>query len=71
MYSYAQANGVAPSEAIHVDNSGKPLGKNIDAYAFDDLLVSCTQEIMANGIETRQIPDTIKDWVGGKVIQWV
>jgi len=44
-------------------------GTHVDTYSFDDLLVNCTQELMANGLETTRIPETIKDWIGGKLLR--
>ena len=38
-------------------------------YSFDDLLITCCKEIIQNGFETNQIPDTIKDWLSGKIIR--
>lgn len=47
-------------------NQFKP---NIDCFSFDDLLVSCAHEIMVNGIQTEIVPDTIKDWLCGKLVR--
>lgn len=43
--------------------------RNLDVFAFDDLLVTCSHEIINNGIETECIPDSIKDWFAGKVLR--
>ena len=40
-----------------------------NAYNVDDLLVSCSHEIMVNGMDSNIIPDTIKDWLAGKVLR--
>jgi len=40
-----------------------------DGYNLDDLLVSVTQEIMVNGMDTLAVPETIKDWLAGKVLR--
>jgi len=40
-----------------------------NAYNIDDLLVSASHEIMVNGMESNIIPDTIKDWMAGKVLR--
>ena len=40
-----------------------------NAYNVDDLLVSCSHEIMVNGMDSDIIPDTIKDWLAGKVLR--
>merc|ERR1712066_601540 len=40
-----------------------------DGYNLDDMLVSVTQEIMVNGMETTAVPETIKDWLAGKVLR--
>ena len=42
---------------------------NIGVYAFDDLLVACSQEIMTNGIESPHVPSTIRDWLAGTLVQ--
>lgn len=39
-----------------------------DSYFYDDLLVNTTREIIVNGMSTDNIPQTIKDWVSGKVL---
>ena len=41
---------------------------HFDNFVFDDLLVSCTKEIITNGMESQKIPRTIKDWLAGKVL---
>ena len=43
--------------------------KCADVFSFDDMLASCVAEIIKNGIETQAIPDTIKDWIGGKLLR--
>ena len=43
--------------------------KNADVYSFDDLLVSCCNEISTNGINSECIPPTIRDWIAGKIIE--
>ena len=40
-----------------------------DNYHFDDLLVICSNEIIKNGIESATIPDSIKDWLAGKILR--
>ena len=40
----------------------------LDLYCFDDLLVTCSQEIINNGFDSSHIPSTIKDWLSGKVL---
>ena len=42
---------------------------HVGSFLLDDLLVSCSQEIIKNGIETNTVPDTVKDWIFGKVIR--
>jgi len=42
---------------------------NCELFCFDDLLVSVCQEIMSNGMETDTIPETIKDWLSGKLVR--
>ena len=42
---------------------------NCELFCFDDLLVSVCQEIMANGMETSSVPETIKDWLSGKLVR--
>ena len=49
------------------NNSSSP--KNVDIYTFDDLMISCSQEIMVNGIESENIPSTIRDWISGKIVK--
>ena len=43
--------------------------KNADIFSFDDLLITCAHEIMINGIDTKVIPSTIKDWLSGKIVK--
>merc|ERR1712061_586120 len=43
--------------------------QNVDVYSFDDLMVTCSQEIMVNGMDTTTIPETVKDWLAGKVLR--
>lgn len=43
--------------------------ENTHHYKFDDLLVHCSQEIIVNGIDSSNVPDTIKDWLAGKVMR--
>ena len=43
--------------------------QNCELFAFDDLLVSVCQEVMSNGMETSTIPETIKDWLSGKLVR--
>ena len=45
-----------------------PNAKYVDAFSFDDLLVSCCQEIMVRGWESADIPASIKDWISGKIL---
>ena len=46
-----------------------PPPKTADIFSFDDLLISCSHEIMVNGINSAVIPPTIKDWISGKIVQ--
>lgn len=41
---------------------------HIPAYALDDLLVNACREIIAHGMETSHLPQTIKDWIAGKIL---
>jgi len=41
---------------------------SIDLFSFDDLMVSCAQEIISNGMETTNIPDEIKGWISRKIV---
>lgn len=50
-------------------NSNSETPKNVDIYTFDDLMISCAQEIMVNGIESDNIPSTIRDWISGKIVR--
>ena len=69
MYTYYQTDNIQPSETLNLKQTGRPLGRHIDAYAFDDLLVACTQEIIINGFETDKIPPSIKDWISGLLVK--
>lgn len=40
-----------------------------DVFSLDDLMVACTQEIIVNGFETNVVPDSISDWICGKVMR--
>ena len=46
-----------------------PQTKHADVYSFDDLLISCGHEAMANGIRSKAIPGTIQDWISGKICE--
>jgi len=43
--------------------------KCADVFSFDDMLASCVAEITKNGMDTLAVPDTIKDWVAGKLLR--
>jgi len=43
--------------------------KYADVFSFDDMLASCVAEITKNGMDTLAVPDTIKDWVAGKLLR--
>lgn len=43
--------------------------KHVNVYQLDDLLVACAQDIIVNGFATETIPDSIKEWVAGKVLK--
>lgn len=58
-----------PDISISTDKKKYAYDKSIGVYSFDDLLVSCSQEIIANGFSTDQIPDSVKDWVSGKLLK--
>merc|ERR1712066_506856 len=68
-YTYYKTDNIQPSETLNLKQTGRPLGRHIDAYAFDDLLVACTQEIIINGFETDKIPATVKDWIAGMIVR--
>jgi len=40
-----------------------------DTYIYDDLLVNTSREIIENGLESPNIPSTIKDWISGHVMR--
>ena len=42
--------------------------QNLDVYSFDDLLCACAQEIIQNGLQSKSIPSTIRDWLCGKIV---
>ena len=42
---------------------------HIDVFSFDDMMMACCQEIMVHGLDTNCIPDTVKDWVSGKILR--
>ena len=42
---------------------------HLQTYDFDDLLVNLSREVISNGIETENIPATIKDWLCGKIVR--
>jgi len=50
-------------------NHTRPGLKHVDVFQLDDLLVACAQDIIVNGMETGTIPDSIKEWVAGKVLK--
>jgi hypothetical protein len=58
-----------PDTSLPTDKKKYAYDKSIGVYSFDDLLVSCGQEIIANGFNTDQIPDSVKDWVSGKLLK--
>jgi transcription elongation factor Elf1 len=41
----------------------------LNSYDFDDLLVSCAEEITLNGFSSEAIPRTVKDWLAGKIVE--
>jgi len=45
------------------------MAAHVGSFLLDDLLVSCSQEIIKNGIETNSVPDTVKDWLFGKIMR--
>ena len=47
----------------------KNLPKTADVYSFDDLLVACAHEIIIHGMDTKIVPEGIKDWVAGKLVR--
>lgn len=49
--------------------ASKPGPKHVDVFQLDDLLVACAQDIIVNGFDTLTIPDSIKEWVAGKVLK--
>ena len=57
--------------ALGIDEICKSFPKvnHAGAYAFDDLLVSCCQEIIENGLRSPCIPATIRDWICGKAME--
>lgn len=40
----------------------------MDLFSFDDLMVSCVQEIISNGMESTNIPEEIKGWISRKIV---
>merc|ERR1711879_866234 len=54
---------------FHFHDNGSAAARNADVYSFDDLLISSAQEIMVNGMGSEVIPETIKDWLAGKVLR--
>ena len=51
-----KTNNAGPQNNSNVNKPKSAMDKSIGVYSFDDLLVSCTQEIIANGFNTEQIP---------------
>lgn len=41
----------------------------VDVFSFDDMMMACCQEVMVNGLETTSIPETVKDWISGKLLR--
>ena len=41
----------------------------VHTFAFDDLLVNISKEVITNGLESDSIPVTIKDWLCGKIVR--
>ena len=41
----------------------------LNRYDFDDLLVTCAEEITLNGFASDSIPRTVKDWLAGKIVE--
>ena len=40
----------------------------MDLYAFDDLLITCSEHISKHGFQTESIPPMIKGWLAEKII---
>jgi len=40
----------------------------MDLYAFDDLLITCSEHISKHGFQTESIPPIIKGWLADKII---
>ena len=53
----------------NLSNSSSSKVKCADVFSFDDMLASCVAEIVKNGMDTLAIPDSIKDWVAGKLLR--
>jgi len=45
------------------------IGIDMPAKCIDSWLQSCLQEMVVNGIDSCAIPDTLKDWVSGRVLR--
>lgn len=54
---------------VKVETLPKNLPKTADVYSFDDLLVACAHEIIIHGMDTNIVPESIKDWVAGKLVR--